>query len=117
MTTSSKGYEFKVNGEQFTSEKPDLTALEILTVAKQGGAIPNDPEGYILEGEKARYQGNDKGEPRKGQCVLHGANWGYSLRIAGGRWSMADDINRVREELEATGISYLGSRFPAGQGG
>ena len=45
MTTSSKGYEFKVNGEQFTSEKPDLTALEILTVAKHGGAIPNDPEG------------------------------------------------------------------------
>ena len=60
MTTPTKGYEFKVNGEQFTSERPDLTALEILTVAKQGGAIPNDPEGYILEGQKARYQGSER---------------------------------------------------------
>ena len=60
MTASAKGYEFKVNGEQFTSEKPDLTALEILTVAKQGKAIPNDPKDYILEGEKDKYQGNDK---------------------------------------------------------
>ena len=60
MTASAKGYDFKVNGEQFTSGKPDLTALEILTVAKQGGAIPNDPEGYTLEGEKGKYQGNDK---------------------------------------------------------
>ena len=60
MTILSKGYEFKVNGELFISEKPDLTALDILTIAKQGGAIPNDPEGYILEGEKGKYQGNDK---------------------------------------------------------
>ena len=59
MTTLSKGYEFKVNGEQFISEKRDLTALEILTVAKQGSAIPNDPDGYILEGEKGKYQGSD----------------------------------------------------------
>ena len=45
MTKPENGYEFKVNGEQFASEKPELTALEILTIAKQGGAIPNNPDG------------------------------------------------------------------------
>ena len=38
MTKPENGYEFKVNGEQFAAEKPELTALEILTIAKQGGA-------------------------------------------------------------------------------
>ena len=56
MTTGK--YEFKVNGIEFTTEKPDPTASEILTIAKQGGAIPNDPEGYILRGDKGDYQGN-----------------------------------------------------------
>ena len=59
MTTPAKGYEFKVNGEQFASELPQLTALEILTTAKQGGAIPNNPEEYALKGEKGEYRGND----------------------------------------------------------
>ena len=53
-------YDFKVNGEQFASEIPDPTALEILTVAKRGGAIPDDPDVYILRGEKRDYRGNDK---------------------------------------------------------
>ncbi len=59
MTTPGKGYEFKVNGEQFATAKAELTALEILTIAKQGGAIPNNPEEYALKGEKGEYQGND----------------------------------------------------------
>ena len=58
MTKPENGYEFKVNGEQFATEKPELTALEILTIAKQGGAIPNNPDQYALKGEKAEYRGN-----------------------------------------------------------
>lgn len=53
-------YELKVNGFAFTTDKPDPTALEILTIAKQGGAIPNDPEGYILRGDKGEYRGDDR---------------------------------------------------------
>ena len=59
MTTLNKEYEFKVNGDQFVTERPQLTALEILTIAKQGGAIPNNPEEYVLKGEKGEYRGND----------------------------------------------------------
>ena len=59
MTKLENGYDFKVNGEQFTTEQPELTALEILTIAKQGGAIPNNPKEYALKGEKDEYQGNE----------------------------------------------------------
>ena len=59
MTKPENGYEFKVNGDQFSTEKPELTALEILTIAKQGGAIPKNPEEYALKGDKGEYQGND----------------------------------------------------------
>lgn len=53
-------YEFKVNGIEFVTDQPDPTALDILTRAKQGGAIPNDPEGYALRGDKGEYRGNDR---------------------------------------------------------
>lgn len=53
-------YEFKVNGVQFAADKSVSTALEILKQAKEGGAIPNNPEEYILSGEKGQYQGDDK---------------------------------------------------------
>ena len=36
MTKPENGYEFKVNGDQLSTEKSELTALEILTIAKQG---------------------------------------------------------------------------------
>ena len=52
-------YEFKVNGIEFTTENRDPTAFEILTDAKRGGAIPNNPEGYALRGDKGEYRGND----------------------------------------------------------
>ena len=59
MTKPEDGYEFKVNGDQFSTAKPELTALEILTIAKQGGAIPKNPEEYALKGDKGEYRGND----------------------------------------------------------
>ena len=57
MTTPQSGYEFKVNGEQFASERPQLTALEILTIAKQGGAIPNNPRRVRSQRRKGRISG------------------------------------------------------------
>ena len=59
MAKPESGYEFKVNGEQFEAGLPELTALEILAIAKQGGAIPNNPDEYALKGEKGEYRGND----------------------------------------------------------
>ena len=59
MTKPENGYEFKVNGDQFSTAKPELSALEILTIAKRGGAIPKNPEEYALKGDKGEYRGDD----------------------------------------------------------
>ena len=60
MTTSAKDFEFKVNGTAFVTEEPNPTALEILMIAKQGGAIPNNPEEYKLLGDKGEYSGGER---------------------------------------------------------
>ena len=60
MSMVAKEFEVKVNGTEFSMENPNPTALEILTMAKQLGAIPNNPEGYVLQGDKGEYQGNDR---------------------------------------------------------
>ena len=60
MTMSEKHFEVKVNGTEFVMEDQSPTALEILVLAKQLGAIPNDPEGYVLQGDKGEYQGNQR---------------------------------------------------------
>ena len=59
MDKSANEFVFKVNGEQFIADHSELTALSILTIAKQGNAIPNAPEKYILKGEKGEYKGNE----------------------------------------------------------
>ena len=41
-------------------EDPNPTALEILAMAKQLGAIPNNPEDYVLQGDKGEYQDNQR---------------------------------------------------------
>lgn len=60
MTTFAKEFEVKVNGTEFSMEDPNPTALEILAMAKQLGAIPNNPENYVLQGDKGEYQGNQR---------------------------------------------------------
>ena len=52
-------FTLKVNGTQFTSDRQVLSALEILTLAKEKGVIPGDPSGYLLQGEKSTYRGQD----------------------------------------------------------
>lgn len=53
-------YEFKVNGFEFTTENRQLTASEILAIAIDGKAVanPKAAEGYILQGDKGKYQGS-----------------------------------------------------------
>ena len=60
MTMLEKHFEVKVNGTEFVMEDSSPTALEILVLAKQLGAIPNDPEGYVLQGDKGEYRGNQR---------------------------------------------------------
>ena len=52
---------FKVNGIQLQSKSERITAHDVLTLAKSSGAIPDNPENYILEG--------DKGDYRNGDCI------------------------------------------------
>ena len=51
MTITGRNLEVKVNGTEFSMGDASPTALEILALAKTLGAIPNDPIGYILQGD------------------------------------------------------------------
>lgn len=54
----TKEFVFKVNGDEFHTDQQFLTALEILTIAKEKGAVPSKPEDYILQGDKGKYEGS-----------------------------------------------------------
>lgn len=56
----AKEYEYKVNGIQLVSDRQIVSAAEILEVAREKGAIPGTPDGYILKGTKADYKGNEQ---------------------------------------------------------
>ena len=52
----AKDFTFKVNGVEIPNEQPSLLAKEILELAKGKGAIPGNPEDYILQGDKGKYK-------------------------------------------------------------
>jgi hypothetical protein len=58
MTTDRK-FTIKVNGVEISTNQQELKAGEILQLAKQQGAIPGNPEEYILKGEKREYRWDD----------------------------------------------------------
>ena len=60
MTITGKNFEVKVNGTEISMENANPTALEILALAQTLGAIPNDPVGYILQGDKGEYFGDQQ---------------------------------------------------------
>ena len=60
MTITGKNFEVKVNGTEISMEDANPTALKILALAKTLGAIPNDPMGYILQGDKGEYFGHQQ---------------------------------------------------------
>ena len=51
---------FKVNGVEISTDHQILLAKQILELAKEKGAIPGNPEEYILKGDKGEYQGDDR---------------------------------------------------------
>ena len=56
----SNVYAFKVNGVEIHTDHESLLAKEILKLAKEKGAIPGNPEDYILKGDKGEYRGDDR---------------------------------------------------------
>ena len=52
-------FTFKVNGVEIHTDHQSLLAKEILELAKEKGAIPGNPEEYILQGDKGKYNGDD----------------------------------------------------------
>ena len=50
---------FKVNGVEIHTDHESLSAEEILELVKEKGAIPGNPEDYILQGDKGMYKRND----------------------------------------------------------
>lgn len=51
---------FKVNGVEIYTDHESLSAEEILKLAKEKGAIPGNPEDYILQGDKGEYKRDDR---------------------------------------------------------
>ena len=51
-------FKFKVNGIEISTDKQSLLAKEILELAREKGAIPGNPEDYILQGDKGKYEQN-----------------------------------------------------------
>ena len=54
-----KGYPYVVNGTELVSSVPKLLALDILTAAKNAGAIPLKPEDYFLKSDQNLYKTHD----------------------------------------------------------
>ena len=52
-------FTFKVNGVQIETPHQKLVARDILKLAKEKGAIPGNPEEYILQGDKGKYKADD----------------------------------------------------------
>ena len=53
---SPKRYPFKVNGVELHSTHESLPASAILILAVEHDAIAGNPEEYLLEGDKGKYE-------------------------------------------------------------
>lgn len=51
----NRSCEIKVNGIQIEVKRQELKASTILALAKERGAVPGNPEEYVLQGDKGRY--------------------------------------------------------------
>ena len=65
--TDGKSEKIEVNGIYIEVETIDqeLTAYQILELAKEKGAILRDPNDYILQGDKGKYEGDEKVDLRE----------------------------------------------------
>ncbi len=53
-----KHFAFKVNGIEIATTQQRVLAHDILELAKKVGAMPGNPEEYILQGDKGQYGQN-----------------------------------------------------------
>ena len=53
-------FTLKVNGVEIYTDHESLLAEEIPKLAKEKGAIPGNPDGYILQGDKGKYKRGDR---------------------------------------------------------
>lgn len=53
-------FTIKVNGVEIHTNNQSPLAKEILELAKEKGAIPGEPDGYILQGDKGKYNADDR---------------------------------------------------------
>ena len=53
-----KHFAFKVNGIEIVTTQQRILAHDILELAKKAGAMPGNPEEYILQGDKGQYGQN-----------------------------------------------------------
>lgn len=58
--TGIKSEEIEVNGIEIEVSSQKLTAHQILELAKEKGAMPADPNGYVLQGDKGEYKQDDE---------------------------------------------------------
>ena len=54
-----RAFEIKVNGVQIEVEEEKLRASRVLEIAKESGAMPGNPEDYLLQGDKRLYKAED----------------------------------------------------------
>ena len=52
-------YPIQVNGVEIEIHEKEIAAVRILELAKDLGAIPGDPNEYILKGDDREYQSGD----------------------------------------------------------
>ena len=52
-------FEVEVNGVQIKLNEEKVLAIDILKKAKQQGAMPGQPDTYLLQGEKDLYKPED----------------------------------------------------------
>ena len=52
-------FDITVNGIHIGIEEEKLQAKDILSIAKEHGAMPGEPDTYLLQGEKELYKPED----------------------------------------------------------
>ncbi len=55
----SRSFSLQANGIEMTMPYLGVVARDILKLAEERGAIPGNPEAYLLQGNKRQYGWND----------------------------------------------------------
>ena len=106
-----KGFTFKVNGIQIEAPQQEVVVHDILELAKKAGAMPGEPEDYILQGDKGQYGWNDLIDLEQDNVFITIRN--APTQVAQVQIDV-DSADRVQGELEFLG--YKTAVFDTQQG-